>query len=62
MHTFVGSMSARVEKISGIVNISRMAGHAAQQHMPFECLGIGQLVNSIKPSILDDRFDTTTSE
>ena len=51
MQTFVGSLSARYEKVSGIVNISRMAGHAAQQHMPVECLRIDQLVNSMRSSI-----------
>ena len=52
------SLSTRYEKVSNIVNISKMAGHAAQQHVPFECFGIGQVVNSVKSSILDHRFDT----
>ena len=59
VQTFVGSLSARFEKVSGIVNISRMAGHAAHQHMPFECFGLGQLVNSMRSSIPGRRFDTT---
>ena len=61
MQTFGGYLSTRHEKVSGIVNISTMAGHAAQQHVLLECLGIGQMVNTMRSSIPDHRLDTTIS-
>ena len=42
--TLDGSLSTRYEKVSGIVNISRMAVHAAQQHVLLECLEVRQLL------------------
>ena len=39
-------LSTRYGKVSGIVIISRLAGHAAQLHVPLECLKIYQLINT----------------
>ena len=49
------------KKVSGIVNISRMAGHAAQQLVFLECPGLsqtGQYRDTVKSSIPDHRVDT----
>ena len=51
-----GSLSTRYENILGIAHIReprtrRMAGHAAQQQVLLECLGMCQLVNTMKSSI-----------
>ena len=49
----------KARHVSYIIHISsRTAGHAAQQHVPFECLGIALLVSSMRSSIPDHRFDT----
>ena len=63
METFHGSLSICYEKLYGIVNIRepktrRVAGHAAQQHLLLECLGLRHLVNTVKSSIPDHRLDT----
>ena len=46
VQAFSGSLSTRYEKVSGIVR--RMAGQAAQQQVLLECLGIGQMVNTMR--------------
>ena len=40
-------------------HVNRVAGLAAQQQVFLECLGIGQMVNSIRSSLPDHRLDTT---
>ena len=55
----VGSLSARYEKISGIDNISRMTGHAAQRHVLLECLRIYQLISTTRSSIPVHRLEST---
>ena len=40
-------MPARCEKVSGIVNISKITGHAAQQRMLLDCFEIGQMIAAI---------------
>ena len=64
--TFKGAMCTlqmypcqHVTKVSGIVNISRMADHAAQQHVPWECLCFRQLISTIKSSIPVHTLDLT---
>ena len=52
VQTFDVSMSTRFEKVSGIVNISKMAGHAAQQRVLLECLEIGQMITMMYPQFL----------
>ena len=54
-----GHLSTRYENVSDIINISRMAGHTAQQHVVLGCLEIGQMVNAMRNSIPDHRLDTT---
>ena len=59
------ALSTRYEKVYGIVHLRepktrRMTGHATQQHVLLECLGICQLVNSMRSSIPDHKLDTPT--
>ena len=57
--TFDGSLSTRCDRVSGIISISRLASHAAQQQVLWECFGIRQMINSMQSSITDHRFNTT---
>ena len=45
--TFDVSLSTRYEKVAVIVNISKMAGHAAQQRVLLGCLETGQVLNTM---------------
>ena len=47
------------QHVSGVINISRLAGHAVQQQVLLECLGIRQMFNSMKSSITDHLLDAT---
>ena len=56
------SLSTRREKVSGIVNITKMASHAALQRVLVECLEIGQMITATFPQFLitnSHKLDTT---